>query len=280
MTKCPLCHAEANFYFSQEIDKNLNLNIDKNTYYQCSFCKFTFSKSMYELDEENFTHVNKVIHTTFYKKRADYTQLPPYLQQALLFHILAQHKVINKDSLLDYAAGLGEFSRIAKENFSINASPYDEYLIPEGPLGQRYISKKQLQESKFSTVFSSAFLEHIRDFSPIDEMMQCLDYTDSQGIFAFHTLVCENPPKDPHWFYYSLLHCSVFSNKSMQIFMDKYNFKHSLYSPTAKTWLFFKKDTIELCNNSFSIKDFAEKINKVLQFEYFFYKEGFMDYWK
>ncbi len=280
MTKCLICNSVSQPYFLHEVDEKFTSLLLKNEYYQCTNCFFTFSKTMHEIDEEKFEHINKIEHIADYTPRNDYAHRPPYLQQALLFHILSKYKLIDENKILDYAAGLGQFAQISKKHFTINVHSYDEYLVPDG---LDYISKQELHSQKFSLVFSSALLEHIRDLSPIEEMLSCLD---EEGIFAFHTLVCEKPPKDPHWFYYTILHCSVFANMSMQALMDKYSFSHSVYCPTAKTWLLFKENKESKKNNdkfSKSKKDIVSlvaEINKDLQYEYLFYKEGFMDYWK
>ena len=89
----------------------------------------------------------------------------------------------------------------------------------------------------YDIVFSSAVLEHIASYEPLEIMMNALN---EKGVFIFHTVVCENIPKDPTWFYLLPFHCSFFTNKSWSLLMKKYGFKCSVYSPVAKTWALFK----------------------------------------
>ena len=59
----------------------------------------------------------------------------------------------------------------------------------------------------------------------------------------------------------------------MNILMDQWGYISSIYSPAAKIWILFKKEPEEL------LKKITE-LNSIFQKEIFFYKEGFVDYWK
>ena len=58
--------------------------------------------------------------------------------------------------------------------------------------------------------------------------------------------------------------------------MDQWGYGASLYSPEARVWFLFKKNH----PNFDKIEALANTINKELQRSYFFFKVGFMDYWK
>ncbi len=270
MTKCLICEEKAELYFKADVQEKLAIPFKINEYYQCTNCKFVFSKSVYELNTDEFAHINNVYNTQFYTRENDFSHNPPYLQQAVFFQLMANHALVDNTTMLDYAAGLGSFSTVMKSLFNKDIYSYDAYLVPEN---RGYITKEEMHNKSFSTVFSSAFLEHIRNFDEIEEMLAVLDDQNDKSVFAFHTLVCENPPKDPKWFYYNLLHCSIFSNASMEFFMQRFGFVHSIYSPLAKTWLFYKD-----VDRDFERKVF--EINESLKSNYLYYKKGFMDYWK
>jgi hypothetical protein len=87
-------------------------------------------------------------------------------------------------------------------------------------------------------------------------------------------VVCENIPDDPNWFYFKPpVHSAFHTNKSMGILMEQWNYMSSLYCPSAKTWILFKKEPIDLYG-------FMDRINRDFQTDYLYYKKGFVDYWK
>lgn len=97
---------------------------------------------------------------------------------------------------------------------------------------------------------------------------------DDSGVLIVHTVVCENIPKDPNWFYLDTpVHTAFHTNKSMQILMDQWGYNSSIYSPKSKAWVLLKDD----------VKNFDETltlINSELQNDWFFWKKGFLDFWK
>jgi hypothetical protein len=58
----------------------------------------------------------------------------------------------------------------------------------------------------------------------------------------------------------------------MELLMSQWGYESSIYCPSAKYWVLFKKDKY--------IKEKVEFINKEFQTEYLVYKKGFVDYWK
>ena len=55
--------------------------------------------------------------------------------------------------------------------------------------------------------------------------------------------------------------------------MNQWGYKSSIYCPMAKSWVLLRKD-------DFFDKQLIKKINNEFQFQYLYYKKGFMDYWK
>lgn len=168
-----------------------------------------YNESSYEISKRNFEHK------------------PPYLQEALFLYLLTKNNFITSGKWLDYGAGLGNFNSILNKYFNLRIDSYDKY----------FNSKLTIQKKVYDIVFSSAVLEYIASYEPIEIMMNALN---EKGVFIFHTVVCENIPKDPMWFYLLPFHCSFFTNKSWSLLMKKYGFKCSVYSPVAKTWALFK----------------------------------------
>jgi hypothetical protein len=96
----------------------------------------------------------------------------------------------------------------------------------------------------------------------------------NSGCLIIHTVICENVPNDPDWFYLRPpVHTAFHTNKSMGILMDQWNYHSSIYCPQSKSWVLMRDN----------IKDIESKItslNHELQENWFFWKKGFMDYWK
>lgn len=262
--KCIVCEKNTKPY----LKKNFNDDYLKTCEYEiCENCGFVYNKTMYNMSFQEWININNLYHKKEWqaKKDKNYLHNPPYLQQALFLNILKNEKLISDKNWLDYASGLGMLSKILKTYFGLNLETYEKYTCQDN----KHLSA-DLPNKKYGVVFSSALLEHIRNIDPIKEMLSLLD---ENGCFMVHTLIRENIPKDPSWFYFLPVHCSFFTNKAMSILMDKYNFKYSLYSPLAKTWVLYKKKPI-------NIDEKIENINNSLGSKYIYGKDGFMNYWQ
>jgi hypothetical protein len=177
--------------------------------------------------------------------------------------------LIEISSIIDYAGGYGTLSKILKKYHNISLDVYDPYVKnPSNDID--YMNDINLK--KFKTVFNSALFEHIttrNDFDKINELV------DDDGCMIIHTVICENIPKDPNWFYLGPpVHCSFHTNKSMEILMKQWGYEGSIYCPKAKSWILLKKMRPE-------IEKIINSINAELQNEYLILnKNGFVDYWK
>jgi hypothetical protein len=58
--------------------------------------------------------------------------------------------------------------------------------------------------------------------------------------------------------------------------MKQWGYSASIYSLKARSWYLFKNKYPYLS----CLENKVRQINDELQSEYFFYKEGFLDYWK
>ena len=97
---------------------------------------------------------------------------------------------------------------------------------------------------------------------------------DAEGCLILHTVVCETVPRDPDWFYLRLpVHTAFHTNKSMGILMEQWGYCCSIYCPKSKCWVLLK--TRESC-----ITEKLNALNDEFQSDWFYFKDGFMDYWK
>jgi len=238
-------------------------------YYKCKNCGFTFSPTIFELNNNDFSKLNIAFHQYIENPLAiKYQNSPPYIEQATMLNILNKNKLIDFECSLDFAGGYGTLNKILKKYYSnLKLLIYDPYM--QDINNNEYITKDNLKQYK--TVFNSAFFEHITNRETLDEINTCVT---GNGVLIIHTVVCENIPNDTNWFYINPVHCAFHTNKSMEILMRQWNYKWSLYCPSAKSWILFRNEY----NNQGEIID---EINIELQTNYFFYNsKGFVDYWK
>ncbi len=263
--KCIICGNSTENYFQKDFNSEY---LGKCEYRICKNCGFVFNKTMYDMDDTQWEKVNASFHNKEWSiiQGRNFKHNPPYLQQALFLKILQNEGIILPDNWLDYASGHGKLSEITKKYFDLKLIPYEKFISQS----EGYKLIKNNPDMKFNVVFSSALFEHIRSLEPIEEMVSLLN---ENGTLLIHTLIRENIPKDPQYFYLLLVHCSLFTNKSMEILMKKFGFKYSIYSPVAKTWALFK-------NKPENIEQKIENINSFLGNNYLYQKDGFMDYWK
>lgn len=142
---------------------------------------------------------------------------------------------------------------------------YDNYMKDTA---QKYLADSELLEGSFDFVITTSVLEHVRSINSLDKIAGLVS---PEGILSIHTVVREIIPEDPNWFYLLAVHCSFFTNRSMQILFNRWGFESSLYHVDSRLWFWFKKTPVELENVLASVN--KEKQN-------LFFKKDFMDYWK
>lgn len=263
-SSCLVCNSPSHFFLNSSFHIR---GLEKVTYMKCEECGFTFSATHYSMSNDLFSQINQGCYEGFNPDKKNYNGFPPYLSQAMLFHVMVQNGFLEKGTWLNYAAGQTDFSTILKHNFNLDILSYDKYLTLDD---KNFISEMEMKSQKFDLIFSSAFFEHITTIEPLENMVSALKHN---GVLALHTVVCENIPCDPSWFYFLPVHCSFFTNKAMSIFMKKFGFVYSIYCPVAKTWLLYKEKP-----------DNAEQrivtFNLFIRDNFLHGKDGFVDYWK
>ncbi|RDU62692.1 hypothetical protein CQA53_09095 [Helicobacter didelphidarum] len=175
--------------------------------------------------------------------------------------------------MIDYAGGIGSLARILKHYYHIHLPVFEKYmdsLFQDGIVS--YVKEQDL--ARYSVVFNSAMFEHITKREHLEHINSLVK---DDGMLIIHTLVRQNIPKNPKWFYINPVHCAFHTNDSMQILMQQWGYTHSLYSPISKSWVWFKRDNKNVKNGT--LPQFVDKINYELQMKYLYFKEGFVDYW-
>ena len=274
--QCIICNSKSKYYFSktynEEPFKTFMNPIGEVKYYKCTNCGFTMSKTHHELSLELWEKLNLDYHTHMEEvnkqSKGKGRNPPPYFEIAFMLNVLSKNTIIDANDMLDFAGGYGTLSNILNKYFSIDLPVYDPFV--QNNDRNIYIQKSSLR--KYNTIINSALFEHVTSRKPLDEINNLVN---DDGCMIIHTVIAENIPNNEDWFYIRRIpvHCAFHTNRSMEILMEQWGYIASLYCPTAKSWILFKKVSPD-------IEDLVGLINIEFQTEYLVYKKGFVDYWK
>lgn len=270
--RCIICNSDSNYYFSKTYSESpfdeFMREIGKVDYHKCTCCGFVLSKTHAELREAKWSNLNSLFH--HWMENPDNEKKinqPVYAEQAMMLSLLGGNGIIDTNSMIDYAAGYGTLSNILAKYHGIELPIYDPYIKADN--SNRYIEQVALKTYK--TVINSAMFEHVLNRDDLDRVNNLVG---ADGCLIIHTVVCENVPSDPDWFYLRPpVHTAFHTNKSMEILMSQWNFRSSIYCPQSKCWILLRG----------SDEDVEEKIvtlNNELKNKWFHWKKGFVDYWK
>lgn len=272
---CIICGDKTEFFFSKVYDSYPNSPFkDKITirYHKCSNCGFVISKTHQEMSPDEWSNLNSSWHHYF--ESEDNTTIanqPPYAEQALSLCLLGTNNILDTSNVLDYAAGYGTLANLLEKYFNIKIAIFDKYVKNE-KLNHKYLGEDNL--NPHNLVINSAMFEHILSRDSLNEVNNLVT---NDGVLMLHTVICENVPPNPNWFYLEpIVHTSFHTNKSMEILMKQWGYSASIYAPQAKSWFLFKDNYAGIAN----LEERINNINDELKTQYFHYKSGFVDYWK
>ena len=277
--KCLICNETSHYYFKKDFDSPYKEYLGVVEYYRCPHCGFVFSKTHALMDQSSWEKVNHLFHTYIEDPRSKkICNQPPYLEQAMLINVLDKSGLVSLKSAIDWAGGYGTLSKALKKYFGITIPVYEKYMQSHSDCLQsgdgnsvRYILEDELED--YETVINSAVFEHVTQRNHLDDINHCVR---NNGCLILHTVVCENIPQDPNWFYLIPVHCAFHTNKSMDLLMKQWNYQSSIYCPLAKCWVLLKGKN----QKENRMADLAKAINDEFQFNYLYYKRGFMNYWR
>ena len=186
--------------------------------------------------------------------------------QARMFVELFREKIFDPQwKIIDYGCGDGKLADMINEK--IETSPikkYDEYMS----IGGGYdLSKSDLVEKSFDVVANFSLIEHLIGKKDVDKILNLMK---PNGIFVMCTSVVEEVPQDPDWHYLLPVHCTMWTNKAMQILYEQQKFRGCAYNLEARTWIMFRnRDLFE------NLKAVKENLSGK-----WFFSDDFVDYWK
>jgi hypothetical protein len=277
--KCLICNEPSRYYFQKDFESPYYEHLGTVQYYKCPNCGFVFSKTHVLMDQSLWERVNHLFHTYMEDPGSEkIVNQPPYLEQAMFVNVLQKNGLVSLKNAIDWAGGYGTLSRILRKYFGIIIPVYEKYMrLHNDNLHDRvgnsvqYIPEDELKD--YETVISSAVFEHVTRREHLDTINQCVR---EDGCLILHTVVCENIPQDPNWFYLVPVHSAFHTNMSMDLLMKQWNYSSSIYCPSAKCWLLIKKNNAK----ESKMRDAVRAINSEFQFNYLHYKRGFMNYWR
>ena len=270
--RCIICDSPSYYYFSKEYTEppfcDLMKDIGSVNYFKCSKCGFVISETHRNLTHTAWQNLNHRFHH-YHESNIidDDINQPPYAEQAMMIAFLGKNGLIDTHSMIDFAGGYGTLSNVLERYHNISLPIFDPYIY--GDKTVRYINGNGL--TRYNTVINSAMFEHVLVRQDLEQLN---NITTPTGCLIIHTVVCENIPNDPDWFYLRPpVHTAFHTNKSMNILMEQWGYQSSIYSPKSKCWVLFHEPVIQ-------IKKSIDSINNELQTNWFHYKNGFVDYWK
>jgi hypothetical protein len=274
---CLICNEKSYYFFNKRFDPPYDEYLGTVEYYKCPNCGFVFSKTHAEMDHSIWLEVNSLFHSQIENPNIENSSnQPPYLEQALMIHVLAQNRMISVGNAIDWAGGHGTLVKLLRKYFQITVPVYEKYMQVQSVNSQssgeaivRYVPQSEL--TTYETVINSAVFEHVTNRKYLDEINSCVADT---GSLILHTVVCENIPQNPDWFYLLPVHCAFHSNRSMELLMHQWKYTSSVYCPSAKCWVLFKEGNTRIS------ADAIRAINIEFQSNYVYFKQGFMDYWR
>jgi hypothetical protein len=216
------------------------------------------ARELFDMPLKRWEMLNRGFHSTFLN--SENFELDPNWNKRIDNQVkdikqLYQENVIDAGLCIDYACGDGRLKK------RLEGPNRDKYICCRGyDKYTKFSTACSFLNIRYNLVINTSFFEHVRNRDYLDEVDNLV--TDN-GALALHTLVCEEVPKDPNWFYLVPVHSVVYTNRAMQILFDQWGYKYSLYNPDSRMWFWFKED--------------LEKSKVPMRF---IYKDRFVDYWK
>lgn len=252
------------YAFSKTFDR---FGLGKVDYAVCERCGFGASETHYAMTPAQWEKLNLDFHLE-HNQRADdpHNRRERYFQQATMLHLMRRKGFFGPGPFLDWGSGEGDVSRLAHVFYDLDVLNFDQYIDP----ALKAVKEPDLKKRGYGLVMNNAVFEHVTARATLDLIE---GYVAPGGCLAVHTLIPERVPHDPDWMYLYPVHCSFHTNRSMQVLMDQWGYRCSVYNEKSKMWILFQRDAAEIAPK-------VEALNNELGWNYLKFKAGFMDYWK
>lgn len=263
---CIICDGAMSYFFSKRFDAFGLENVD---YWRCGDCGFVISKTHADMSPAQWTALNHAYHSS-YQGKDENADDPRWIerlreQTRVLSDVVDLGLLSGETRWLDYACGDGRLSDLLRDE-RLDLAKYDRYM--GGRAG--YLTERDLVPRSFGFVITTSVFEHLIERAHFDTIESLVA---SDGVLGLHTLVSENVPRDPSWFYLLPVHCAFHTNASMSLLLQQWGYTSSIYNVSSRLWLCFKRSPAELHER-------IEAANRRPFAPPYIAKDGFVDYWK
>lgn len=265
---CLVCGGASSTFMQKHFEQ---FNLGRVDYDRCGHCGFVFSRTHYEMTDEQWENLNNQW-VSLYQGTDENPEDPRWMErlaaQSAIIGDVANLGLLPKGRWLDYGAGDGKLANSLTKDYGLAIEKYEHSSNP----AQGYLRADALKAKVFSMVMHTAVMEHLRFRKQLDGIF---DLVSDDGAMILHTLVAEHVPQNPYWFYLLSVHCSFFTNRSMQILFEQKGYRCSVYNVASRLWVWFKQPASV-------IRPTIEKANAQTRdpmYQYIF-AEKFVDYWK
>lgn len=260
--KCFVCGGD----MSPFMEKNFGMrNLQACEYVRCDNCALVVAKTLYEMPHAQWEAINRECHAAYQNTdvlAVDPNWLTRLHAQANILAELVKVGVLEKNSrAVDYGAGDGKLSAYFAEKISEPAlMKFDAYMARPN---ENYLTAEDLTPASFDFVITCSVFEHLLGAADVEKIFALLK---PDGTAALHTLICEEVPRDPNWFYLQPVHATFWTNAAMQKIFAQYKFKACAYHVESRLWFMFRDE-----------KKFALLKKSA---EPWILSDDFVDYWK
>lgn len=260
--KCFICDQEMTKYFVKKWQEGM-----VGEFVRCPNCGMVINKTMYEMPIQEWMKENKELHSE-YQGTNEMKYDPKWLdritmQGEAILQLYSLDIFPLTGRCIDYGCGDGKLADLVNRKQQLILK-YDKYM---GQGKEGYLEDKEVKASGFDVVICCSVLEHLIGKA---EVQKVFDLISNEGVLCLHTLVCEEVPKDPDWFYLLTVHCTIWTNRAMEILYRNNGFIGCAYNLEAQMWFMFRN------------KEQFQRLQNVKHklIGTWFFSDGFVDYWK
>jgi hypothetical protein len=219
MSNCIICHGRTAFYFKKhyttEPYASFMQQLGAVEYVKCENCGFVLSQTHSNASPHDWEELN-LLHHNFVENSFGCNNIPnqpPYIEQASLLALLKGNGLVSMKHCVDYAGGYGRLSGILQKYFALELPVYDPFVQNKNSK-VNYVDK--VDPASMDLVVNSAMFEHVRCRQDLEQINQVVA---DIGTLFLHTVICENIPKDPDWFYLDPpVHSAFHTNGAMGLY--------------------------------------------------------------
>lgn len=259
---CFVCGKEMTGYFIKNWGRGMT-----GDFVRCPDCGMVINKTMYEMPVREWIQKNEELHSE-YQGTNEMKNDPKWLdrinmQGEVILQLYDLDIFSVTGNCIDYGCGDGKLAAYVNRKQQL-VLKYDKYM---GQGKDGYLKDEEVKPGRFDVVICCSVLEHLIGKTEVDKVFGLIA---DKGVLCLHTLVCEEVPKDPDWFYLLTVHCTLWTNRAMEILYRNNKFTGCAYNLEAQMWFMFRD------RGQFQkLQDAKHRLKGT-----WFFSDNFVDYWK